>query len=383
MHLPKYKENSPNQTDNSHTAQPGNALCIERILVVIDADLLAAASPHGSSLIKRALWLGRNLGATLELFHVRSDEPAFTSLRNSRHELINERTEQIDEAATAVAELSLNLAAESGLKAEHDTCWAENEVAAILQKTSESRADLLLKASSSPGYLVGLLEHPDWALLRQSPAHVWFVGERAEAPQRLLAATGDEASADSGSAIIDDNAVSSFTSALADACQLQTRILHATPRDALPELAEQLEADAVLMGASSLTRLERLFRRVSAEPVLERTDGDVVFLRPDTLPEETPDAVGSIVQGLPVVDLERALAAPDIVFDHSPEKLAADDRLSIAMRLRLLKRWEHDLRAALIEEDEGGITARSPANLLPAIVRAKSRLIAEEKTRHQ
>jgi nucleotide-binding universal stress UspA family protein len=381
MHLPNYTENSAHHTGNS--AQDRNAVCIERVLVVIDADLLAAPSPLHSVLIQRALWLGRNTGATLELFHVRSDQPVFTRLRNSAEERVNKRTEQIDEAATEVAELAVNMAAESGLVVEHETCWAENEVAAILQKTSESRADLLLKASSNPGYLIGLLERPDWTLLRQSPAHVWFVGEKAEAPQHLLAATGDEASVDSGSAIIDDKAVCSFTSALADACQLRTSILQATPRDALPELAERLDADAVLMGASNLSRLERLFRRVSAEPVLERTNGDVIFLRPDALPEKTPDAVGTLVHGLPAVDLERALADPDIVFDHSPEKLAAEDRLSITMRRRLLKLWEHDLRAALTEEDEGGITARSPAELLPAIVRAKSRLAAEETPRHR
>ena len=77
---------------------------------------------------------------------------------------------------------------------------------------------------------------------------------------------------------------------------------------------------------------------------------------------------------MPVVDVERAIINPDIVFNHSPDLLIREDRLSREMRLRLLDIWENDLRAEMKEADEGGLPAPAQVELIPAIHRARAKL---------
>jgi nucleotide-binding universal stress UspA family protein len=389
----------PIRTQHSETT----AEHIENLLIVIDAKTLERAST-GDALIRRAVWLAQGVGARIELFHVSDEESRMTRWLHSRQEQTNERIETADSAATRLAEFAVNITAATGLKVDHDARWSKDEAAAVVQKAAESRADIILKATERASYRVGLLDHPDWALIRQSPAHVWFVGDDERAPRHLLAAIGaDDTRQEADES---DQHVCNLASLLRQARQVRTSVLHlqtrrsagaqnkqsvtdlidtfpldpvstnlieSTPRDAIPTFAEALDADLILMGATRLTRLDRLLRPVTEEPVLARTTCDVAFLRPSTLTESPPPAEPT-VQGLPAVDIERALTDPDIVFDHSPEKLVEEDRLSVEMRQRLLGVWEQDVKAALVAEDDGGTTAASPASLIPAIQRARATL---------
>ena len=373
------------QQSNQNRESETPAGHIEHLLVAVDADLLERASTD-DTLIRRAVWLAQGTGACIELFHISDGGSKMTRWLRSRQEQVNERIESADSAATRLAEFAVNIAAESGLAVKHDARWADDEVQAIVQKATECRTDIVLKTTERAGYLVGLLDHPDWTLIRQSPAHIWFVGDDHRAPRHLLAALGTGNDTRQTSMSECDRQVSTLAALLGRTRQVRTSILQmqsaaaaggkdltsapclidtfpldpvATnlierpPRDAIPTLAKALDADLILMGATSLTRLDRLLRPVTEEPVLARTTCDVAFLRPSmqtesSLPAEPP------VQGLPAVDIQRALSDPDIVFNHSPEKLAKENRLSVDMRRRLLRIWEQDLKATLTAEDDGG-----------------------------
>jgi hypothetical protein len=137
----------------------------------------------------------------------------------------------------------------------------------------------------------------------------------------------------------------------------------------------------IVMGAATLSRLERLWKPITAEPVLARATCDVVFIRDRIEAPTRPDTAGPAVRGLPAIDLERALTDPDIVFDHSPRNLVEEKRLSVEMRRRLLQIWEADLKAELVQAEEGGTrTVTAAANRLPAVQRAMKILEAEGET---
>lgn len=146
------------------------------------------------------------------------------------------------------------------------------------------------------------------------------------------------------------------------------------PSDAINDAAVRRSVDAIVMGAASMSRLGRLMNRVSAEPVLANAQCDVIIVREHISAEDLPGPLQTPLQGLPAVDVERAIINPDIVFNHSPDLLIREDRLSREMRLRLLDIWENDLRAEMKEADEGGLPAPAHVELIPAIHRARKKL---------
>ena len=297
----------------------------------------------------------------------------------SQRALDRERTRLVDQTATRLAELAADLKTTTGLRIGHDVRWAEPRSAAIIEKTLEVRADLILLESERSDYLIGLLSNTDWELIRRSPVDVWFAGDGGRPPTRVLAAVADNPGADGSGADLNKRVLG--MSELIDA-KLGTRTMIMSPDDgsAADEIrasAKDAGADLIVMGAASLTRLERLLQPVTAEPMLAGATCDVLFVRDRIGPGGLPSTSRPPVQGLPAIDVERALLDPDVVFDHSPDKLAGEERLSKAMRRRLLQVWEADLKAELVQTDEGGngaVNEPASAGLLPAVQRALSSL---------
>jgi len=129
------------------------------------------------------------------------------------------------------------------------------------------------------------------------------------------------------------------------------------------------------MGARNLGRWERAFGAVTAEPVLDRTPCDVLFVK------QAEDSIAAAAtasaprRGRPVIDLERAVLDPRRTFG-SPQAIVATDELSVAMRRRLLRVWAQDVRAALNETNEGGPPLDVDASLLGEIDAALAALDA-------
>jgi universal stress protein E len=408
-------------------------LSVDRILLVIDEEALATESPEHKALLARALTVARGTGAALELFQVCSEQTFAPSWLSTDTRVRPERSHYLDTAATRLAELAVNLRADTGVQIKHDTRQDNSEAGAIIRKAAEADADLIMKTSHQSIYVVGLLTNTDWELIRRSPAHVWFVTGRAD-PQNILAAIGNTTDHDEIYGA-DDYDICDFATWLASKLGATNTMLHAVqtptppgafgqigpdpmaaamvieaqieqrrdlreehynaiqalaayfqleptsikvmegrPDDVITDVADAMAIDTIIMGAASLNRLERLLRPVNAEPVLARTDCDVVFVRPHVKPDDLPDASEREISGFPPVDLKQAIFNPGEAFNHSPSRLASEERLSVSMRRRLLSIWEHDLRAEMDEEDEGGPARSSRADRLAAVHQAREAL---------
>lgn len=53
-----------------------------------------------------------------------------------------------------------------------------------------------------------------------------------------------------------------------------------------------------------------------------------------------------------MVDVEKALLDPALVF-KTPEEVLADNELSREQRIKILRRWEYDVRELQVAEEEG------------------------------
>ena len=126
----------------------------------------------------------------------------------------------------------------------------------------------------------------------------------------------------------------------------------------------------IVMGASSIGRLERLVSSVTVEPVMADTNTDYLVVRERDL-ARVPAAGKSPIIGAPKRDLENAITNPDATFD-SPQEVADLADLSIELRNRILQAWEYDIRAEMVDENEGGPIREIDVNALDAIYSAKA-----------
>lgn len=432
--MPTSNPLSSNASDGWPMDRPVGRLTFKHALVVIDEDVLRSKHPLDTTLLARAKMLAQRVGCRLELFHVCYDDSLDQGLFKKDQGVSKEQLEAIDRDATRLGEIALELHRDSGIEVDHETRWDRPLADAIIRRAFEMEADLVMKTAGQSNYLIGLMTNTDWELIRQSPAHLWFVNEETTHLEHMITAVGsfteevfDRHDYDVGelSMLLSeklqlDNSVvhtylaptnlasysgyapelSALTAAAeppisrrddlarshgkairawADYFHLEPerfRVVQGRPADVLPEMTEAINANLLVMGARNLNRLERLVKPVTAEPVLARACCDVVFLREDVSASDIPEPSRPPVYGIPRVDIDQAVVDPERTF-QTPEKLVEQKDLSIAMRLRILRLWEHDVRRLMDEEDEGGPTGTSKAGLLSAIHSARQALDAE------
>jgi nucleotide-binding universal stress UspA family protein len=282
-----------------------------------------------------------------------------------------------------------------------------------LRKIAQSKPDVVMKQAREHSYVLGLTSNTDWDLARRSPVNVWLVSEENEEINRLVAAIGNRLADDvdvttgmdyeivrtarsisdvfkaniypvnayqvpnaqgltAGAGAVaaavvpvqeEVNAnrtemVKRHDSAVKALTQLfliqpeDVYVCEGDPNKVIPEVAEQLDADMIVLGASSIGRLERLVSRVTVEPVMAKSECDIFVVRdPDRI--SIPDADVAPLNGIPRYDLERAIANPGDTFE-SPQEVALTQEISAELRDRILQAWEYDIRAQMEEENEGG-----------------------------
>ena len=137
------------------------------------------------------------------------------------------------------------------------------------------------------------------------------------------------------------------------------------PAQVLPDVAEKVSADLLVMGARDLSRWERAIDSVAAEPVLSRTESDVLIVR-ESPTKQPATRVKEPVHEQASVDIEAAIVDPARVF-RKPEELARLDVLSIPLRLRLLQAWRQDVLSEQTAENEAGMVGAPSADLLREI----------------
>lgn len=402
---------------------------IKKILVVLSPDLIRPDEPMQSALIQRAISLARNTGSELELFHVSYDGTLDYCLFASEGELQNERERLTDEDATRLAELATRIKGEC-VNVRYDARWDCPRTDAILRKIAQSRPDIVMKQAREQSYFLGVASNTDWELARRSPAHVWLVNDKVDGVDRVLAAVGnnfgdpvdvttaadydllrtakligdtfkaavypvnayqiptapDYAAQFGGAAVPPvkheqalrrqtERQHSAAVKALAKFFKLSRENVHICeghPNKVIPELADTVKADLIVLGAKSIGRLERLLGSVTVEPVMAETDCDILIIRDRDL-ASVPNVATTPLHGVPRYDLEQAIVDPEGTFE-SPLEIANVPEISIDLRRRILEAWEYDIRAEMEVESEGGAVRDIDVNALDAIHSAKALL---------
>ncbi len=417
---------------------------LDRILVVLDRDHLEADPPGGSALSSRALSFAKKVGADIEFFHVCEDAALGQKLLLSDVSVVEEREKIADYFATRLSEMTLALPGH-GVSVTQEVRWDSPEVDAILRRIGEIKPDLVMLSSQDHAYLLGLISHRDWEIVRQSPVPVWFVSDNITDLNKIIAAIGtsspDEeiiAGVDYSVARIADTVADAFdaeyfpvhayqvpetmaayaaygpiiggTSTAPQAAALQEqsdecrrvaqehgerletfadyldidvssiRVERGNPAKVVPEIAASLDADAIVMGARSLSRWQRAVKQVTAEPVLARSKCDVIFAKRLDY-SEIPVSQERPIPGKPVMDVEAAIVRPDTVFE-SPAAVVKQSELSHPLRMHILEAWEQDIRANMMMQEEGGMSGSADLDTLKH-VQAAVKELAKEKPRKQ
>lgn len=407
-------------------------LKLERILVLIDADQLESGKPTESMLVSRAVAFAKAVNAEVELFHVCHDLAFEQKLFFSDASVLSERANIADRYATRISELILGTDS-AGVSISCEVRWDSPEVDAILRRIAEYKPDIVMLRATSHDYLVGLVSHSEWELIRQSPVPTWFVSEDVADIDKIVAAIGtlsnDEniiSSADYevfrvadavaqafraesfpvhafqvppgisayaaygpmiGSAVslapevAEEQAAASRRIAEEHGEQLRSfaeffdidpnrvKIAQGDAAQVITEAAESLSADAILMGARNLSRWQRATKHVTAEPVLAGSRCDVIFAN-NRDNVDVPKAEEYPIPGMPTLDLEAAITKPETVFE-SPAAIAKERGISPELRLHILDAWEQDVRAKMVMQDEGGAPKSVDCNILEQIQDAK------------
>lgn len=313
----------------------------QRILVVVDPT--ADEQPA----VVRAARLARALGCGMELFICHYDPYLSGERFFDSPGLQKARRETMDAMLTRLGRLAEPLA-EEGLDVSTEVAWDTPLHEGIVRRALAIQPALVLKDTHYHQALRrSVFSNTDWNLIRTCPAPLWLVKPRAVAEtlrivaavdpmhehdkpanldhvilregERLAGATGGElhafhsydpmpAIAGTATAVatpisvpaedIGKDLERSHGEALGDLAETyrlpddRVHLLRGPARELLPELARELEAGLVIMGAVARGRLKRFFIGSTAEQVLDRLPCDVLVMKPDefTTPVRLEDA---------------------------------------------------------------------------------------------
>jgi universal stress protein E len=335
----------------------------EKVLLILSPDLVSPDRPLDSALLRRAVQLARNTGCELELFHVCHDETVDRAFYAPQEDLQRERTRITNTAATRVAEIAARLRAER-ISVRHEARWDSPRVDALLRKIAEAQPDLVMKASREHGFMLGLTTNTDWELVRRATANVWLVNDRIDSVDRIVAALGNKSGEAADVITEGDYDILHAAGFVADAfgadvytvnaCQVaetgpvtatmggmgaalppqdqspalrskalkrhkasvralvnyfnlprrNVRIHEGHPNEVIPDVAESVNADLIVMGGRNISRLQRLLQRVTVEPIISETRCDVMIAR-DVDASEIDVVDEEPLRGIPNVDVER------------------------------------------------------------------------------
>lgn len=410
---------------------------LNKVLVVPGTELLRAENPMASVLLQRALSLAKMSGCELELFHACYDNGVAHQLFASDEEMSAEISRLTDHDARLLAGIATKLA-EEGVRTSHDVQWDSPRPDAILRKIAASRPDIVMKQAREHSFVLGITSNTDWELARRSPAHVWFVSAEKRRIQRIVAAVGNTmANVEDITTVSDyelfqtaDLLARTFTASIfpVNAYQVPDPMSHVVggggvvtpmgqpqvqnqklreqlvkrhtdavnalasyfeiaednvfisegnPNVVIPEVAEEVGADMIVMGANSINRLERLVRSVTVEPVMADTHCDIVVVRDSDVSGLDNLQSGEAQRGRPPYDIEQAIIRPAGTFRSPREVIELD--ASFAIRRRILQAWESDIRSEMVAENEGGPIQEIESITLQDIQEAEA-LLEQEST---
>lgn len=413
-----------------------NQAKIKKALVVLSPDLIRPDNPLESTLLRRAVELAKKTGCSLELFHVCYDGSLDFQLFTSDDEMRSQQEALTDRDSTLLSEVAARLQEEHVI-VRHEVRWDSPRSDAILRKIADSQPDVVLKQSREHSFMLGITSNTDWDLARRSTAHVWLVNKETPHIKRIVAAVGNQSDeahdvttatdyklfqtagiianafaaeihpvnayqvpvaqpylASAGGLVasaIPNGATheagakrlkrhKDAVNALAEFFHIDNGNVHIReghPDQVIPEFAQQIDADMIIMGSSNISRLERLVNSVVVEPVIGDANCDILIVRED-IRAAIPVAAAEPIRGIPRYDLELAVTDPAATF-RTPVEVATHDYISSTLKERILQAWEYNVRAKLNEDNEGGPPRGVNSNILGDIQTARTLLAARKE----
>ncbi len=303
---------------------------ISRITCVIDPT--ADKQPA----MDRAAWLAGTVGAELDLFICYYNEYLAgdrlfesPSLEKARHEIISSYKDHLEKLAGPLRN--------AGLTVRTSATWDHPLYEGVVRHAHAIEADIVFKDTHHHSVLArALLTHTDWNLIRSCPVPLWLVKSHDLAEHPVFIAAIDPFHEHDKPAALDDK-ILVFAKALAEKSGGETHAFHAfdsrivaatatasgyisvsLPLDEiellkhdlhekfffdltkfhgfdrqhqhlvaglahqeLPCMAEDMNADVIVMGAVARNRWKRLFIGATAERTLEHLPCDLLIVKPD------------------------------------------------------------------------------------------------------
>lgn len=303
---------------------------ISKILCVIDP------TTDEQPALDHAAWLARYVGAELELFicyynEYMSGDRLFDSpaLQEARAEVITGYRKHLEAFAEPLRQ--------SGLVVQTEAAWDHPLYEGIVRRASTTGADIVFKDTHYHSALSrALLNNTDWNLIRACPVPLWLAKPGKIVEKRVFLAAIDPMNEHDKPAALDDD-ILIYAKTLAEKTAAEMRAFHAfdprfavatatanayTPvslpfeaiedqlreqhekrfkeitefhdidqnkahlvsgltHEELPQLASELDATVVVMGAVARNRWNRLFIGATAERTLDHLPCDLLIIKPD------------------------------------------------------------------------------------------------------
>ena len=313
---------------------------ISRVMCVIDP------TTGEQPAMQRAAWLAENTGAELDLFvcyynEYLSGDRLFDSpsLEKARTEVIDGHEKHLEELAEPFRR--------SGLIVRTKAVWDHPLYEGVVRYASECQADIVFKDTHHHSAVTrALLTNTDWNLIRTCPVPLWLVKPHEIADKPVFIAAIDPLNQHDKPAALDDeilvlsktlaeksggevHAFHSYDPRMAVATatanayipvslpfdeiekQMQEQhekrfnevtefhglddkhahLIAGLTHEELPDMAEKMNADVIVMGAVARNRWKRLFIGATAERTLEHVPCDLLIVKPDWF--QTPVAMSS------------------------------------------------------------------------------------------
>ncbi len=303
---------------------------VSKILAVIDP------TADDQPAMRRAAWLAKRADAELELLvcyynEYLSGDRLFDSpsLENARSEVIANQEEHLEQLAEPIRE--------TGVVVTTTAAWDHPLYEGIVRRVVASGADIVFKDTHHHSVVErALLTNTDWNLIRTCPAPLWLVKPIDFADSPIYVAAIDPMNQHDKPAALDDeilqvtkllgektngkvNAFHSYDPRIAVATATanayipvslpfdeieqqmhedhqkrfneitsfhgldddQAHLVAGLTHEELPLIAQNLNADVVVMGAVARNRWKRLFIGATAERTLEHLPCDLLIVKPD------------------------------------------------------------------------------------------------------
>lgn len=303
---------------------------VTRILAVIDP---TTTEQHA---LARAAWLAGHLGAELQMLvcfynEYLSGDRLFDSpsLEKARQEVLEHQQKHLEELAAPLRD--------QGISVTTLAVWDHPLFEGIVRQAIASKASIVVKDTHHhSAFERALLTNTDWNLIRTCPVPVWLVKPQEFSDKPVFVAAIDPMNQNDKPAALDDeilqlsklftskvggdlHAFHSYDPRIAVATATanayipvslpydeieqqmhedhqkrfseitqfhklddsKTHLVAGLAHEELPQIATELDADVVVMGAVARNRWKRLFIGATAERTLEHLPCDLLIIKPD------------------------------------------------------------------------------------------------------